>query len=291
MKYFILCILLTMSPNLVLANSSFAEHFEYESSFIPNQADDITLHFSTQSNLSTTQRIKLFKQYNKSLNVQIKKHPKKAVLWFIKGLNFKNRLLALEELKTFGSRNLQPVINQTVDYMQKAFNKAIQLDQVKKQKLTAKMYGTMKHNLSSNDRIDALQNELELGGSGDNESQYWFSHWDVIGSLQDEGRFEEAENALYNMKKEMVSAGLEDSDFKQIYQKAKTNLSKDHNLSSEREKTIVADVTPAKPKNKSQKSSLFEEIQNKFESYWLMVLLNIVVILSLIIAFLKREKD
>ncbi len=288
MLKYVFTILLFISSPPVVANKSFADHFEYSASFLPAHANDITHYFIENSRKSSKNRLILFQQYNDSLKRQINNEPDNPLLWFSLGLNFKNRLDALEEQKTLGARNIGALITQTQEDLQSAFLKAMELDNSKKPKLTARMYATMKNNLSHNQRILALQKELSLGGSGDNETHYWFTHWDNIGSLQDEGRFDEAEVALYQMKYELKKAGLEHSDFAQVYQHAETTLSQKHGLSKTIEKQVAEKIIPPK---KSNPRPLFTSITSTFEEYWFMVLLNIIVFISLIFAFLKREKD
>ncbi len=287
----ILCFLLVVFSLPLSANNSFADYFEYYPSFIPEHANEITQHFTENSTISSKKRLALFKQINDALSTQIKQKPDNPLLWFIKGLNFKNRLDALEEQKVLGASNIDPLIKKTKDYFQRSFVKAMHLDDKKKANLTARMYATMKHYLKDNERILALQKELKQGGSGDNETHYWFTHWDVIGSLQDMGRLDDAEIALYQLKNELKIAGLENSVFNEVYQQAKNELVKEHILSTELEKEITKKALPKSLKNKPAKKLALESIKNTFKTYWLMILINIFVVISLVFAFLKREKD
>jgi len=288
LKHYLILMLLYSSAS---ANNSFSDHFEYSSSFLPPHADSITQHFTEDESISSKQRLKLYKQFNDDISLQIEQNPNNPILWFSKGLNFTNRLVALEKQKELGARNINALINQTRDYMQKSFLKAMQFDDKTKPKLTARMYGTIKHHLDDDNRIKALQNELSLGGSGDNESHYWFTHWDVIGSLQDRGRFEDAEVALYQLKGELKAAGLENSEFSKVYQQAKTKLTNDRILSKQLEKKITQQYETKGTRHATPKRPLFDTIKSKFETYWFMVLLNAFIFLSLIYAFIKREKD
>jgi len=273
------------------AVTSFSDHFEYSASFMPQHADEITQFFTNNETISSKKRISLFKQFNDDISLQIEQNPKNPILWFSKGLNFKNRLTALEKQKELGARNINALINQTKDFMQKSFLKAMQFDSKSKPRLTARMYGSMKHNLSDNDRIKALQLELSLGGSGDNGTNYWFTHWDVIGSLQEQGRLDDAEVALYQLKNELRSAGLENSDYTKVYQQAKSNLAVEHALDKQLENEMDIKAQAKNSTVLSSKKPLFESIKSNFKAYWFMILLNIIIFLSLIYAFIKREKD
>lgn len=291
----LLVILLCISFNAYCADE-FVDYFEYEQSYVPKDADDITKHFTKDSELFSKQLIELFQSYEKNLDRELSSNAKQPVIWFVKGLNYKNMLNMLDAQKQLGARNILPIIHQTQQSMEQAFNQSILLDNAKKKKLTATMYATMKHHLNQSDRINALQKELELGGSGDNESQYWFTHWDVIGSLQQQQRYEEAENALYKMKKELKKAGLNDSDFNQIYQSAKSNLESEHTLDEELKAEAESEdkpkqkPTPEQTASQPEAKQLFTKLQEKISSYWLMILINVIVIISLIVAFIKREK-
>lgn len=82
--------------------------------------------------------------------------------------------------------------------------------------LTAKMYAAMKQNLFDNERIAALQTELSLRGSGDNEAHNWFTQFDVINSLQQQRRLEEVEQTLPQWNKELKQSGLANNEYNKI---------------------------------------------------------------------------
>ncbi len=286
-KYLFLT-LLCILPSTAFSVDTFTEYFDYEASFIPQNADKITLILAEGITQGSKKSISNFDQYHLLLQQQLSSTSDKAVLKFVIGMNLRNKLTALDQQMLLGAKNINPLIQKTIEDMQSAFNEAMQLDSIERAKFTPKMYSFMKHNLTQGERITALQKELSLGGSGDNETQYWFTHWDVIGSLQDEGRYNEAEQALNTMQKELATAGLNKSDFGQIYQQAKSNLEKDHVLN---DNTISASNSKPEPPKENPISALFENIQDKIKSYWLMILLNIFIVISLVIAYIKREKD
>ncbi len=59
----------------------------------------------------------------------------------------------------------------------------------------------MKHGLPASLKIEAIKRELNLGGNAPSESYYWHLRWSLINSLEEAGRFDEAEVAIRNMKK------------------------------------------------------------------------------------------
>ena len=82
----------------------------------------------------------------------------------------------------------------------------------------------MKHGLPESLKIEAIQKEVQLGGNAPNESYYWHLHWSLVNSLEQAGRFEEAEAALDNMKQEMENQGVTNPDYQQIARRAQLEL-------------------------------------------------------------------
>lgn len=222
MKYFthpaILLFIALSWPHISWAKNEFINHFEMSMGKNFLIADKITAYYSGNKNFHDSAGEIELNSINNKLNLLIKTSPKDSRLYFLKGLNAS--LLA----SLYNKKN-KTKFKQLLQEKNQAYKKSMQLDHADNQ-LSAAIYAVMKRGLSKNKRIEALQQELKLGGSGENESQYWYLHWNNINSLQQAGRLNEANQALKNMQQELKEHNLSSSNYKIIVSHAKKSLEK-----------------------------------------------------------------
>ena len=210
-------IIALLLPLVCHAQNEFADIFEMQPVEPVAMADSITQYYIGKRNLNTDTALQQLISYNNTIDKNITQSPKDPGLYFLKGLN----LSLLSSLYAKQGNALAP---QALKNKLAAYKKAIELDSQTSPKLSAFAYATMKHGLPESLKIKAIQKELKLGGSGDNESQYWYLHWSNINSLQKAGRFQEAQAALNNMKRELKASGIENSAYSDIASRAEHNL-------------------------------------------------------------------
>jgi len=199
------------------AENEFFNSFNIDVGNAHETADTISRYYLGQLPLDSNKAKIDLNNTEKNLNQLIQSSPKNPILYFIKGLNYS--LLASYYKQAGDKKFKQSLKNKT-----SAYEKAIQLDNKKQTLLSASIYATMKYSLPEKYKIKAIQKELAQGGSGDNESQYWYLHWSNINSLQKAGRFKEAKQALKNMRQELADEGLSQSTYNKISEQAEYNL-------------------------------------------------------------------
>ncbi len=241
MKLLFSLILLFMSCSSQ-AEDEFIETFDLNANNAKQVADLISQYYIGKKILDSQQAQSELLDANTKLKQLIKNSPNKPILYFIKGLN--HSLLA-----SYYKQSANNKFSQELQKKNLAYQKAIQLDKQKQLLLSAQAYATMKHGLPQKYKITAIQKELAQGGSGDNESQYWYLHWSNINSLQQAGRFKDAKKAINNMKKELSDSGPDQSIYHQISTQAEKNLS----LAIEQNKPVS---TPPSPSKKNQQPSI-----------------------------------
>jgi len=232
---FILIIFFASSPSWAIGE--FKDSFDIDAGSALETADLVSRYYLGIQALNSKQAQADLNLAKEKLNQLIQDHPQNPVLYFIKGLNAS--LLASLYKQSADKRFLQSIINKN-----SAFKKAIQLDNQKQTLLSAPAYATMKHGLPEKYKIKAIQKELAQGGSGNNESQYWYLHWSNINSLQKAGRFKEAQQALNNMQQELAQEGLSQSTYSKISAQAENNLNKAIQKKPKRTKPPSANETP-----------------------------------------------
>ncbi|MDH5471361.1 MAG: hypothetical protein OEY61_00760 [Gammaproteobacteria bacterium] len=209
MKILNYIILLFLLGSSALADTRFDELFDLHSDNASATADSITRFHAENINLSFTEKLTQLNALSQNIDAFIKVSPGNPLLWFMKGLNYSNLASVY---------NAQHDVQQAdlfITQKNQAYAKAIELD-TKNNMLTAAIYATMKHGLPEDLKIIAIQKELTLGGNGENESDYWFLHWSNINALQQAGRLEEAQQALTNMKAEMLKQDISNPDYEKL---------------------------------------------------------------------------
>jgi len=192
--------------------AGFTDFFHKSPVINESLADRVSRYYSEDIKLPIeTQKKELLEIANELESISVK-FSDQPVYWFIKGLNHRN-LASLY----FESKSIQQS-DREIHKKDIAYKKAIELDKSLKY-LNASIYSTMKHGLPESSKIDATQQELSLGGNGENDSYYWYLHWSNIDQLKNSARNEEAEQAFKIMKKEMNNSDIDMSVYKALNEK------------------------------------------------------------------------
>ena len=211
---------LLLFSSFAFADNDFQSAFNIDISNQPYQssADRITLYYQGKVELSSDKKKTELTQLASNINNQINKIPNSPVLHFLKGLNLS--LLSGHYKNNGGVPNTHSITQEKIT----AYKQAIQLDNKDTSELSASAYSTMKFGLPQDDKIKAIQKELELGGNGDNESYYWFLHWGNISALLRADRMKEADQALNNMRNELRKSKSPNHQFHLIANLAQAEL-------------------------------------------------------------------
>ncbi len=266
-------------PITLYAQSLFTEIFQYEGNNLPEYVDQITAEYLKDSSQPVQQRLQQYLSYSELLQ-QTHDRDHQAIWYFIQGLNNLNIISILKQVQSESNIENQSEIEKYNHRLQQAFKSAMAADK-NSQELNANMYAIMKRTFEGDLKIEAIQNELRLGGSGDSEASYWFKHWQVIGALKDAGRFNEAELALNKMNQELKSAGLQNSAYSQIPQHIEKGL-------SQARMQLHSQISKSKSEPDEKKHSNLEKFYRK---YWPLVLINGIMLGFIIItAFISLKK-
>ena len=264
MKFYFTFLLLLTLPCSLLADTRFNDVFDTSESRYNQIADRVTTYHAEDINLSPGEIKIELEALNQNIEAFLKGDKNNAILWFLKGLNHSN--LAAHYAR---SKNLA-ASNQQLKQKDSAYEKAMSVDQQTPARLSAAIYATMKHGLPENSKIKAIQKELELGGNGDNESYYWHLHWSNVSALERAGRFDEAQQALENMKREMKQQNVTNPDYQDIVNRAQANVDQARKNSSSIQQPQKTEKTAA-PGD--------EEPESKYQLIWAIGLLAVLAIL------------
>ena len=202
--YTITCLLITVSSiSNCFADNEFHNFFQVDPVIDQSIANRITSYYSENITIPMEdQKTQLFELENELEKIH-DTHSNQAIYWFIKGLNHRNLASYYYEANKPRLADSQ-IYNKDI-----AYKKAIELDKLSSDNLSASIYSTMKFGLPQDLKIQAIQKELSLGGSGDSDSSYWYLHWSNIDQLKKAGRDKEAEQAYRKMQQEMKEDGAD----------------------------------------------------------------------------------
>jgi hypothetical protein len=232
MNKLILIIYLLFYAACGFADTPFSELFDDENIDIVEVADRVTTYHAESIALSYEEKHTELRLLNKKIQSAIKTSGNNPVYWFIAGLNESN-------LASLASQNNQPTAaSKHIDNKNHAYQQAILLDKKNTPHLSSAMYATMKHGLPESLKIDAIKQEVDLGGNAPNESYYWQLHWSLVNSLEQAERFDEAATALSNMKQKMAEQNIKDSDYNKIVDRAEKELTQSRKQYEARQQRI-----------------------------------------------------
>ena len=266
----------------VIAQTRFSQSFDIDDKQLPTFADHISDEYFEDLSEPVSTRLLRYISYSDQLT-----HPEpgqKASWSFIQGLNTLNIISLLKQLERDSAVNNQAEIAKYNVLLRKSFENAIHYDSQEKQ-LSASMYATMQRALEGDAKIEAMKNELQLGGNGDSETSYWFKHWQVIGELEQAGRHEEAMQASQKMKQEMSQAGVKHPALTQLQARV------DQSLASPKQNPLAQPSSNASQSRHRQPS----KVEIFISEYWPLIIINLVIFGFIIFAafhtFFRKKTD
>lgn len=252
-----------------LANTRFIDQFQVDPVIEAQLANKITEYYSEDIKLPINeQRAELLK-LDGQLDKLNQAHSENAVFWFIKGLHHKNMASLYTEESNISLAKSQMKLNS------EAFEKSIQLAASPNNQLSSSIFSTMKYNLPQDLKIEATQNEIKLGGNGDNDSYYWYLHWSNIDQLEKAGRKEEAKQAYKNMQRELKNSNADMSVYQTLTKKIETET---FNHSPAKQAQPKAKVKPPAENKKEDDKS--KEYDIKYIVILSVILLSIISVVA-----------
>lgn len=270
-KYFLILILFFPITSF---SSEFEEAFDLSANGFTRQANRVVSFLDSSSDFDTSQQKKDFAYISDSLLAMKNEKALNPVYWFVRGLHAKNLASFYQQLGN--SNKALSFIKEKNKY----YEMAMSIDKKYEPHLSARAYSAMKSGLSDVLKQQAIKAELDLGGSGENESYYWYLHWSNVNELQKQGRMDEAEDALAAMKKE-----LSESDQKGVFNKLISKI--EHQLES---KKIKKEIESPKP---TRDHKAFTEDGEKSDYYYYVIIILGIMFGLVIIAVifeLRRRK-
>ncbi|MCK4711177.1 MAG: hypothetical protein KAU21_21380, partial [Gammaproteobacteria bacterium] len=206
------------------------------------------------------------------------------VYWFVRGLHTRNMA------SFFQASGYDDKANSFLLEKNRHYQIAMKLDKNNEPHLSASAYAVMKSGLPESLKQQAIEAELNLGGSGESDTYYWYLHWSNVNELQKQGRFDEADVALQRMKNELAETGQKNT-FDKLVKKIEKELKIKKAISEN--KKIVKKSPPKKAQQSARDHEAFTEEKVKEQYYRnLAVILIVMVVLAVIIFMfeLKRRK-
>jgi len=273
--------ILLSATSVCSADTSFVEQFQISPVINEQLADRITQYNTEDINLSSAQQKTELLEIDNQLNQlnQLNTHSDKAVYWFIRGLHYKN-------LASFYSESQNTALaNSNINLKNTAYKRSIELSKTPNNKLSAAIFSTMKLGLPDDLKILATQNEIALGGNGDNDSYYWYLHWSNINQLEDAGRSEEAKSAYKTMQKELKISGMDMSIYNSLTQKIETQTLKISSPQSQQKKP-----KPEKNKPEPEEKNHAKKYDTKVIIISTIAIFSILSLVAVIVYEIKIKK-
>ena len=273
-----LILLFVFLPCQLLAQNSFEEQFDISPGNVKSLADQVALYHAENIDSSFTVQEQQLISISQQLDQLLQQQPQNPVLWFLQGLNHNN--LASLYFTTAPVTSQQHIAKKL-----SAYEQAMTFDKTQKPHLNAAIYATMKHALSMDKKIIAIQKELALGGNGEDESYYWYLHWSNIHNLTQAGRLQEARQATQKMQRELEASGHSSNNYQQILKQVKAEVE---------QAQLAQTSSPERPATKAvaQNSGKQDPEQKMFvmNNFLWLVLIILVIVLSIGLVYEKKAR-
>lgn len=255
--------------------SEFEEAFDMQAQGFSRQANRVVIYLNSNSALDEGLAKSEFNYISSSMNDLQEQLQLNAIYWFVRGLNAKNMASFYQRLGD-DSRVVSLIQDKN-----KFYEKAINMDKDNEPHLTARAYASMKAGLPNDLKLQAIKAELKLGGSGENESYYWYLHWSNVNELKKLGHIDEAQQALADMKKELM-----ESDQKQDFESLVIKIEKDLN---KKEKPAANSKVDSE---REHKAFTEEGVEDDYYRYLVIILglMLILIVIAVVIEVKRRRK-
>lgn len=276
MKKIITCVLLLLSP--ALSALEFADVFDMSARGFEREANIILTYQVSEIQFDRVRYETDMQFVTDSLASKETKFANSPVFRFVQGLHARNMVV----LRQHNDQQQKQWRKIKQDY----FAQAMALDKTNEPHLSAAAYADMKKGLDGDLKQQAIAAELKLGGNGENESYYWYLHWSNINELQKQGKIEEAEAALKQMREALKAEGKSAEIYQQIAAKARQDIeAKKNSLRTGSD----ANSTP-QPVKRDHTTYTEENVQYE---YYLYLLIVIVVMLVMAVGYfiLTRKRS
>jgi len=263
-----------------LQATEFSETYDISARGFEREANRIVAYHQSDTQFDIQQQKDQLNFINNSLQQIESKYNDNPVFRFVQGLQARN--MASLEQRLGDAIKSAHWLQKKQDY----YVMAMALDKKQSPHLSAAVYATMKKGLSGDEKQQATQNELKLGGSGENDSYYWYLHWSNINQLQKQGKIEEAEKALTAMKKEIEQSGKSAEIYLQLAGKAKADLDK------KKTQLKQANTKQASKPERDHKAFTEENVEEEYYGYLLVVglVMLVLIVIGLVFEVRRRKK-
>lgn len=258
--------------------SVFEESYSMTVRDFSREANRVTYYAKDNVALDKDQQDKELRYLTAKLNSLQDSQKTNPVYWFVRGLHARN---LASYFQYFGE--LTKVDKQLLD-KNKFYQRAMDLDKIPPMKLSAVAYAVMKPGLPDELKQRAIETEISLGGSGEDDSYYWYLHWSNINVLSQQGRFNEAQLAMEKMQKDLDDQGLGESAYLSLLNRARQEV-KEHKRNVEAE----SDALPVKQKKDSNVAGFINEYI--YYLVWFAVVLLIIILAFVLYMYDKKRKS
>ncbi|MDH5516455.1 MAG: hypothetical protein OEY36_01375 [Gammaproteobacteria bacterium] len=271
----LLLLIICLLPGVTSA-SVFDDAYNMPAQGFLREASRVAIYAKENVGLDIKQQLTELQYLSGKLQAFETQQIKNPVYWFVRGLHARN--LASYYQQIADKNRVEEYIQDKNSYYQRAMD----LDKASSIKLSAAAYAVMKPGLPDVLKQRAIETELNLGGSGEDDSYYWYLHWSNINALSQQNRFAEAQLALDKMQKELQEKGMSDSVYVSLLNKAEAEVTEQkRQLESEKKST---QNQPAVTKD----NPLSEFVEEYL--YFLIWFASILLVLLLALLFYLYEK-
>ena len=276
--------LMLLSTSTCSANTRFIDQFQISPPINEATADRITSYYSEDITLPLEQQKTELFELNEQLESVASEHSNKAVYWFIKGLLHKNIASYYTDIEN------SLLATTHISNKDMAYEKAIELSNTSNNTLSAAIFSTMKHGLPQDLKIKATQNELSMGGNGEDDSYYWYLHWSNIDQLEKAGRKEDALDAYKNMQKELKQSDMDMSVYDDLTKKIESETLKKTRLQSPAPGTATK-KTNITPDTKKEKKKNAKPLDKKYVVIFSIISLSVLSIVIVMIYETMKNRN
>gem|GEM_PF-4211802 len=276
--------LMLFSTSTCSANTRFIDQFQISPLINEVTSDRIASYYSEDIALPLEQQKTELFELNEQLESIAREHSNKAVYWFIKGLLHKNIASYYTDIED------SLLATTHINSKNMAYKKAIELSSIPNNQLSAAIFSTMKHGLPQDLKIQATQNELSMGGNGEDDSYYWYLHWSNIDQLEKAGRKEDALEAYKKMQIELKQSNMDMSIYDSLTKKIESETLKKSSVESPPSDTAVKKIN-IRANVKKEKKENTKPLDKKYVVIFSIILISVIsIVIVMIYEVMQKQK-